>query len=92
MGKALATKFSKPQANFIFSFTEQGLIAVANRLLYLLLSFYFLKCFGSCSPWYVLSLLNIIFFEEKRPVFSITGTPFLFQYVGFTLVKNGMYL
>ena len=39
MGKALATKFSKPQASFIFSFTEQGQIAVANRLLYLLLSF-----------------------------------------------------
>lgn len=40
MGKALATKFRKPQANFIFSFSEQGQIAVANRLLYLLLGFW----------------------------------------------------
>lgn len=50
MGKALATKFSKPQANFIFSFTEQGQIAVANRLPYLLLNIHFFKMFGSCSP------------------------------------------
>lgn len=78
MGKALATKFSKPQANFIFSFRERGQTAVANRLLYLLLSSFFFECFGSCSPQCVLSILNIIFFGENRPFFSITGAPFFF--------------
>lgn len=58
MGKALATKFSKLQATFIFGFTEQGQIAVASGLLYLLLSFYFLKMF--CL---LLSLVCFIYFE-----------------------------
>lgn len=33
MGKTLATKFSKPQASFIFSFSELEQIAVTKRLL-----------------------------------------------------------
>lgn len=33
MGKTLASKFSKPQASFIFSFSELEQIAVTKRLL-----------------------------------------------------------
>lgn len=50
MGKALATKFRKPQANFIFSFREQGQIAVASRLLYLLLRFFFFNVLALALP------------------------------------------
>ena len=71
MGKALATKFGKPQANFIFSFTEQGQIAVANRLLYLLLNIHFLKMF-----WLLLSLVYFVYseymFSLRRKTFFLS--------------------
>lgn len=49
MGKTLATKFSKPQASFIFSFSELEQIAVTKRLLcplFIVVIFFFLQCFA----------------------------------------------
>lgn len=51
MGKTLATKFSKPQASFIFSFSELEQIAVTKRLLcplFIVVIFFF---FYSALPY-----------------------------------------
>lgn len=61
MGKTLATKFSKPQASFIFSFSELEQIAVTKRLLcplFIVVVFFFFTVLCLILSQLCLSLLR----------------------------------